>query len=262
MTEPDAPGGPGGDPPPRARRRGLLAATVVVTAVVVAVVAILVLGGDDDGGPSADGRSGLDEVSLPEGADADLTGLAAEVVALLEGRAELTYHATYEGTGGEIGEVAIEELRDGPGRLRTDSRTSGDGGGETRTLLVDGQSVVCSRSGDAPFTCTAEPGLVAADPFTGSIADQLAGVVLTETDTTEVGGRDARCFTFAAEDGEAELCIDERGIPLRLAVGDVRLELTALEDDVAADAFVPPAEPSPGVTIEDPTVVDDAPADG
>jgi hypothetical protein len=244
------------------RRRILVAVGVVVLA---AAVAGAVLRQDDDD-PPASGASGLDDAAAPEGADPSLSALAQEVVALLAGRAELTYHATYQ-AGGDVesigGIVTIEEFRAGPGRVRSDTRTEGaEGTSETRTIVDGTAAVACARTGDEPFACTLQAAVADLDPFLGSVEEQLAGVALTETDTTEVDGRDARCFTFTAEDGPGELCLDGRGIPLRISVGDFELSLTELDDDVPGDAFDPPAEPVPAEPVTDEPPVDEVPPEG
>lgn len=247
---------------PRTRR---LVVAVVVAVVAAAAAGLLLLGGEDDD-PGASGASGLDDAAAPEGVDPALSGLGEEVVALLAGRAALTYHATYEAGGDEGalgGAITIEEFRAGPDRVRSDTRTEGaEGTAETRTIVDGDEVVTCARSGEEPFSCTRQPGASGAAPILGTVEEQLAGVSLTETDTTEVDGRAARCFAFTAEEGPGALCIDERGIPLRIAVGDLELVLTALEDEVPGGAFDPPADPVPAETIVDEPPVDEVPPEG
>lgn len=245
--------------------RRIVLAAVAVAAVAAGAAVLLQLDDDDEPTP-ADSGSGPGEVSLPDDDSAsELTALGDELVALLAGRADLTYHASYEADGGEEalgGTVAVEEFRAGSDRLRSDTRTDGlEGASETRTIVVGGQTVACARTDDEPFACVLEAG-AAADPFLGSLREQLAGVAVEETATTAVGGRAARCFTFVAEDAPRELCLDERGIPLRIAVGDLVLTLTSLEDDVPDDAFDPPAEPVPAEPVLDDPPVDETSADG
>jgi hypothetical protein len=237
---------------------------VVLAAIAAAAAGLLLLREDDDD-PRASGASGLDGAAAPDGVDPVLSGLGEEVVALLAGRTALTYHATYEASGDEDaigGAVTIEEFRAGPDRVRSDTRTEGaEGTAETRTIVDDDEVVSCARTGDEAFTCTQQSAAGTA-PILGTVEDQLAGVSLTETDTTEVGGRVARCFAFTAEEGPGELCIDDRGIPLRIVVGDLELVLTALEDEVPGDAFDPPADPVPAEAIVDEPPVDEVPAEG
>lgn len=235
------------------RRAALVGVALAVVCAAALGWWVLDDGGDDDR-PS--GASGLDGVEVPGDVERVPSDVAAELIELLERRTSLTYHATYEATGDpELlgGEVTIDELRR-DGLLRSDTTTVGpDATTQTRTIVDGDATVACSRVDDEAWTCTLEQAAGGSEQsLIGSVADQLAGVDVTETDTDEVAGRPARCFAFPSEAGAGELCVDERGIPLRVAVGDTRLELVSLETDVPGDAFVPPAEPVPAteVTVE------------
>jgi hypothetical protein len=222
-------------------RRLVLTGTALV-ALAVGVGAWMVL---DDGDPPPAGGSGLGTPTVPSTVGERLSEEAEELSGLLAGRARLTYHASYVGEGDAAalgGEITSEEWRD-DGRLRRDTRivTPGAGTAETRTIVAEGEVISCRRGEEEEWTCTAgaappEDG----DPVLGSVAGQLTGVAVTETDRDEVEGREARCFAFPSPDGEGEVCTTPQGVPLRVAVGATVLRLTALDDDVPPDTFAPP----------------------
>lgn len=226
---------------PRRRRRWPWAAAAAI-AVAAAAIAVVALGGDDDdpSGPAVTSE-------LPDPLDASNDPDTAELAGLLaQGRAA-TYHATYGTSGGAEAAVegtTLEVWRDA-GRLRQDTTATIEGQEvQTSSFLRDGEAVVCSTSTDgAGWSCSSSTATGAEeDGVFGSVHQQLAGSSVTARDA-EVGGEAARCFAFSGPEGDGELCVTLDGVPASIAMGDVRIELTDLEDAVPGDAFDLPAEP-------------------
>jgi hypothetical protein len=237
MTILDAPPEVSAESPRRRRRWPWVAAAVVLGAAAVAVVA---LGSDDDDptGPAVTSE-------LPDPLDSSNDPDTAELAALLaQGRAA-TYHATYGTSGGAEAAVegtTLEVWRDG-GRLRQDTSATIEGQEvQTSSFLQDDEVVVCSTAVDGWSCSSSVPTGTEEDGVFGSVHQQLAGSSVTARDA-DVGGEPARCFAFSGPEGDGELCVTLDGVPASIAMGDVRIELTDLEDDVPADAFDLPAEP-------------------
>ncbi len=183
-----------------------------------------------------------------------------ELIALLERGQEGRHHATYAVQGDPAvtgGDVEVEEWRDS-GRVRRDTRTTTEAGQAETAGIVDGDEVVsCQRIDEGEWSCQLvdAPELVDGD-LVGSIRGQLVGatVVITEE---EIDGREVRCFAFDTVDGEAELCVTDEGVVVRLGVADTVLTLTDLDDDVPGDIFTPPAEATePTETTGSPSTID------
>lgn len=211
------------------RSRGVRVAAAVAAAAVVAttVGATAFIGGDDE-----DSRD-----------DAELTGDAKELADLLERRETAVYHATYEGTGPEGASLEVESWQDAP-RARQDQRVS-NGGDELSlsTFVLPSGRVTCIELAEQGWSCrqTAAADQATIDPLEAIRARIGEGEVTAED--ARVEGRAVRCYRFEVDRERNELClIPESGIPVRIRGGDSELRLTALEEDVAEEAFTLPAE--------------------
>lgn len=238
MTVLDAPPALPAEPPRRRRRWPWVAAALVVLA--GAAVAVVALGSDDDdpAGPAVTSE-------LPDPLDSSNDPDTAELAELLAQGRVATYHATYStsgGAGAAVEGTTLEVWRDG-GRLRQDTTATIEGQEvQTASFLEDGEVVVCSTAVDGWSCSSSTPTGAEQDGVFGSIHQQLAGSSVTARDA-EVGGEPARCFAFSGPEGDGELCVTLHGVPASIVIGEVRIELTGLEDTVPADTFDLPAEP-------------------
>lgn len=220
------------------RRRRLLVLGAVAVVAVVGVVLALVSDGDDGA------RRGRPSELLDE--PVRLQPERDEAVALIRRGSRATYHARYETTGDPAGSMprAVEIWRR-EGSSRTDMEYVVDGRVERSTSIRRpsgaGGSVACRRTGDEPWSCERvdEP---ASDLFEEASADLASAGIVARDD--EVRGRSARCFAIDAEE-QAELCFDENGVLLRLAVGEAALELVDLDRGVDPGVLAPPVPPAP-----------------
>jgi hypothetical protein len=177
----------------------------------------------------------------------DEEGSALE--SLLARSRDLTIHLVYEASAG-VGEdgqpldpYTLEVFRS-DGRTRQDTTTdTGQGIFRTAGLLVDGEATVCQQQPGDEWICSvgaADEG--SADGVFGTLLDGLRGLDLTEGDDT-IDGLAVTCFSYEDAAGPGSICLDERGVPVRVITPTATLELTASDDDVPASAFEPPAEP-------------------
>jgi hypothetical protein len=227
-------------------RRSLILAVVGLIVLIVLAVLLVVGGGDDDGGSASDDTSSLpDPVTVPPPVTGNVTPEAQELIDLLDQGNHGHYHATYAVEGADAsqsGTTTIEVWRDGD-KSRRDTRVETDAGTADTVGIVDGDTAVaCSRTGDDDFTCEQADSPEAVDSdVIGSIRSQLTGAEVTPRDDT-IDGRDVRCWSFPAEDGQADICLDDDGVVVKLGTDQNALQLTDLDDDVPGDVFTPPAE--------------------
>jgi hypothetical protein len=77
-----------------------------------------------------------------------------------------------------------------------------------------------------------------------SIRGKLAGRSVTQR-AEKIGDTDAQCFQVSAVAGAESLdvCVDRRGVILRLVSEEARLEVAKLDGAVPGSVFDPPASP-------------------
>jgi hypothetical protein len=169
-----------------------------------------------------------------------LSGTARELYDLLATKDASTYHARYDGTSPEVSSVSLETWQQPP-NIRQDSDLTVEGQqAETSSFVLGAQQVRCVRLAGAAWTC--QPGGTADTDPLAAIRDRLDEIDVSARDTT-LGGRTVRCFQFTVDGTANELCLTpDRGIPVLVRAAGSELNLTLLDDDVAEDDFVPPAE--------------------
>jgi hypothetical protein len=207
--------------------------------VLVAVAVVLLLGttigviatGSDDDAPTATTAP----AALDEGGE--------ELVELLRGRADHTYHARYEGfSGAERAPVTLETWPQPP-LVRQDAEVDVDGQlARTSTLVLADDTIRCTAIGDStPYACRSggADGLGDADP-TSAIIERLNGASVTARDSV-VDERPVRCFDLTTQGATSEMCVDEDGIPVLIRGGDSELTRVDLDEDIPEGTFEPPA---------------------
>jgi hypothetical protein len=219
------------------------------------VVAVLALGAagwysfirDDDSvdgnlPDAAEGSVGTIPPVVSAPPDAESTSLQE----LLQQGRDLTFHATYTASGDPavIGSELTVEVWRKDGNIRQDTTQVG----ATTTsrsvgLVIGDETTTCSKIEDAPWSCsTASDPDATRDGVFGSVAAELNGVDVVETDEKKVGDRDARCFTFPAADGTGKLCLTPEGMPLSLSTSGLELTIASVDDNVDDAAFEPPTD--------------------
>lgn len=197
------------------RRRAVAGAVALVVLVAAGTVAFLAVSDDADDAPAAD-------------AGVDLSGLdavAAELVQRAQNGAAFPHHATYEQSDGST----IELWLDGERSRQEVAPPEGP-----RILVLDtGDEVVRCEQGDG-WECD-EPVDAPAD--VRSAVERLVadiGVASVSGSDGTIAGQEVRCFVVSSPEVEddAEICLTATGVLARLAVGDDRLELTDLDEDV------------------------------
>ena len=225
---------------PTSRRGTWLLALAAVVAIAVVVLALTGSGGDDEEDPPLV----TSDLPAPAGTTTDPDTL--ELLELLEaGRGE-TYHASYTTTGEtDAGATTLEVWRRGS-ELRQDSITTVEGD-EVRTssFVRADEVIVCAQVGEEDWSCSSSPRSEGDDEsgVFGSVADQLAGSGVEARDS-DVGGVEARCFTYSGPAGDGELCVDDRGIPLSVESDGILIERVDLDGEIADATFDPPVDPA------------------
>jgi len=214
---------------------------VIVTAalLIVAGVAFLALRSDDDPKPKA-------ATSLPVTPQLDTGGIA--LASLLTGVRNETYHATYKSTVDvklSGGTIAMEIWnKDGKSRVDTTLTTPDNEVVRTASILNGKKAVVCQQPENKEWSCEDAPRPKTGDAagLVASLQSQLSGRSVVES-AGKVGTRDARCFQVAASAGaEAiEVCVDSRGVLLKLTSSEARIEIVVLDTATPDSAFDPPA---------------------
>jgi hypothetical protein len=219
----------------------LAAVAVVIAMLLTTIAAFGGLGGDDDETRTTTTTTG----SL---STEDLSDEAQQLVALLQAARDETYHASFEGSSPETGESAIRlETWQRPPRVRQDSQLSAAGQlARTSSFVLPEGGVRCTQLADAPWSCrAAQEGELGGDVVSASVLEQLedSDVGLRSTQIDDVA---VTCFTLTTRSGptegsSSELCLDERGITVRVRSGESelhRIELSSTFDD---GVFEPPA---------------------
>lgn len=211
----------------------------VATVLVVLGVGYLVFRVTDDPEPPAAKR-------LPVSPQLDTGGLA--LATLFTDARDETYHATYTSTADPKvsgGTVALEIWSaDGKSRVDTTLTTPENEVVRTASIVRGGKTVVCEQRPKAEWSCKNAPknGSGDAAGLVASIQAQLENRSVVER-AGKVGSRDARCFAVSASPTAEQLdvCVDKRGVLLRLQSSAATIELATLEDSVPGSAFDPPA---------------------
>lgn len=224
------------------RRSGVISALGLLVA---GSLAVALLGGGGDDRPEPAARDAAPSRSGPVTQAAALGAGGTELLELLTEGRRRTFHARYEGIGPAAssagGSLVVEVWRKGELSRQDTEVTDGQQRVRTASLARPQGNVSCRRRGDGPWTCALAPrGSSGPDQLVEDVTADLRGRTVTARDDT-IRGRTVRCFTIAAPDQQSELCATPDGIPVRIATGDARLDLTELSNDVADQVFEPPA---------------------
>lgn len=218
------------DPVERSLPRWAIAGSIVVVLLAGALILWLRDGSDDD--PD----DGSDPLALDEGV---LDQTTAELVDLSRAGGAGRYHVRYQQSDGST----MELWRSGDD-LRQDVVTPE--GAEVRVLQVDDVTTRCDRSEGGEWRCTEADEATAPDVL-GRLVQDLQGVPF-DVEDAEILGVAVRCFASraGADTGAdlVEICFTSDGVLARLAADGEQLEMVALDDEIPADAFDPPAAPT------------------
>ena len=203
---------------------------LVVTLLVGAIVGTAALTAKDD-----------TATTTTTAAPVTLTGTARELYDLLATKDEATYHARYDGSSPDVTALSLETWQMPPNVRQDSDLTVGGQQAQTSSFVLGSTQVRCVRlTSSSAWTC--QPGGTADTDPLASIRDRLDEVDVTARDTT-LGGRTVRCFQFTVDGASNELCLTpDQGIPVLVRASGSELNLTLLDEDVAEDDFVPPAE--------------------
>lgn len=215
----------------------VLAASVLV----VLGVGYLIFRVTDDPEPPAAKR-------LPISPQLDTGGLA--LATLFTDARDETYHATYTSTAdpkvsGGVVSLEIWNAK-GKSRVNTTLTTTENEVVHTASIVRDGKTVVCQQKPKAEWSCENAPeastGTGDAAGLVASIQAQLENRSVVER-SEKVGDRDARCFAVSASPTAEQLdvCVDKRGVLLRMRSSAATIEIATLDDSVPGSAFDPPA---------------------
>ena len=206
----------------------MVAVLVAVAAVALAVV--LTRGG---GGTPA----GSTPTRNPHSA-----ALADELVALLSRGSTVTYHARYvaNATTPSPGSVVVLELWRTPQRLREDTTITAQGTVRRTAAFVSAARSESCVEEDGAWHCSAVTG-----PTPATLLDQVrvqAARADIEVVAANIAGHPAQCYTLVQTSGaRSEVCLDQRGVPLRIGAGGLAYELQQIDDSVPDAVFTPPA---------------------
>ena len=222
------------------RRSTLLA--VGALAVALLGVAVVVSGRGD--GPTT--RSPRPS----EGTDRALTAEGRELTDLLTKGLHGTYHARYQSTLSDPRStealVLMDIWRKGDlGRQEVAVQVQGTRS-RTATFLLPPQTVECSQTGDAAWTC--KPPKQAQPPEAPEVQVQkvLAAGPITARDD-KVAGLPVRCFTYPPSEDIDETCLLPDGVLARMITSSSRFDLIAMTPTVPDEVFAVPApSASPG----------------
>lgn len=167
-----------------------------------------------------------------------LSGAAAELVRLVDAGAKLAFDARYtasqDGGGGAPSTLRVWQK---PPLVRLDKELgSGAEIRPTAQFALPAGPVSCSRQPDGAWTCKSDPGLrLRSGVVPEGIVSQLNRVAV-ESRAERIGGEDARCFSMTFPAGNrADVCLTHDGVPVRVLVDSVRLELAQLDRSPPAD---------------------------
>jgi len=125
------------------------------------------------------------------------------------------------------------------------------------------QSYLCTQTPETGEggACIATPGETGqgADQVISGLEEALAdpNVEIAGTESREIAGEGAKCFTIgpSESEGESEVCLSSEGVPLlskaTLAQGEMVLEATDFGRDISDSDFEPPypvSEGAPGLS--------------
>lgn len=214
------------------RRRPLAVGGALLVAMVA--VGFLMLGGD--------GRSGRKSRSPVSPLKSD----AGELASLIEKGTKVTFHARYRATSSDPsagGQELTMELWRHPPHQRHDVVVSASGKNARSALFVrPSQSVLCTREGEAAWTCRNVPDTQASGPeaLLRQITEQ-AGRVSSPRDHV-IAGSAVRCFVFPLAASTGEVCVTGDGIPARISSEPSSIELVELtREEPSPQVFDPPA---------------------
>lgn len=224
-------------------RLAVVLVALLVGGAIVGAIAIL-SGDDDDDASSADATSTTTTVPLGEDAE--------DLLSRLERGRSAQVHVRLASGAGELagGTVTVEIWRDGD-LVRQDVLLEGPAGRTEVSAfqLADG-NVICQRTeADAPWECQRSVSVAteSGDPvgLIEAAAANLQGADVTATDE-EIDGTPVRCYAIVRPDAENALCVTEDGVPMRLSTQGQVLTATAVDREVPADVFTPPADVTDG----------------
>ena len=207
--------------------------------------AIVILSGDDDDSASPAAETST-TTTVPLGDDAQ------DLLTRLERGRQAQVHVRLASADGAVGggTVVVEIWRDGD-LVRQDVLVEVP---ESHTevsafQLADG-NVICQRSAaDASWQCQRSVSVGSENGVPVGLieaaAANLQGADVTATDE-DINGTPVRCYAIVKPDAENSLCVTEDGVPMRLSTQGQVLTATAVDHDVSADVFTPPAEVTDG----------------
>jgi hypothetical protein len=214
----------------------------VAAAVIAAGVIAVVLTTDDDAGKGTPNAS----PTLVTGRGLDTGG--EQLATLLAGAHNHTFHAHYavRGSSKLLGGTLELEWWNTEGHSRIDTtRTTGGSVTRTTTIVNGAEGVGCQQLGAKDWTCHSIDVPAPGDPngMVSTLTMQLSGRPVTER-AGKIDGRSARCFHVGGADEPIDVCTNSDGVLLRNATPHVAYVITALDDNVPASVFNPPARVS------------------
>ncbi|MGH9274749.1 MAG: hypothetical protein ACRDZU_08895 [Acidimicrobiales bacterium] len=224
-------------------RLAVVLVALLVGGAIVGAIAIL-SGDDDDDASSADATSTTTTVPLSKDAE--------DLLSRLERGRSAQVHVRLASGAGALGggTVTVDIWRDGD-LVRQDVLLEGpEGRTEVSAFQLADGNVICQRAeADGPWTCQRSVSVATenGDPagLIEAAAANLQGADVTATDE-EIVGTAVRCYAIVRPDGESSLCVTEDGVPMRLGTQGQVLTATAVEREVSADVFTPPADVTDG----------------
>lgn len=203
-------------------------AVAVVAAIIVTLVGWLLWRSSSGGSPS----------SAASALDAEATELGS----LLDRGRGATFHARYRpgGDGSVTGADLTIEVWQRQGSARQDSvLRTGESVSRTRALVSTSGTVLCTQIDDDPWTCasSSDPS-VGGSLFRNPVSELQGADVVARDDT--VGGRRARCFSFARDTGTVSYCLTPEGVPLTQTIGNEQVVIDVLDGAVDDSVFVLP----------------------
>lgn len=169
-----------------------------------------------------------------------------KLLGLLRRSADSTYFARYRATAANNGatESTLEVWRKPP-HLRRDSLIV-EGKASRRVAIIKSPSGLlnCEQVDSAPWNCStinATASEVEIESLVSLVEEEIKNKRVTER-ATKINGRNTLCFSVEDESAsEQSICVgSDDGVPIRVTLGDQKIELIAFNKNVPDEAFTPP----------------------